>query len=619
MTTRASSPEGDDIYHETAADQSSLSPQVSSPTLSQSSDDLDALPSFHFPTLKLDGSLDALHLARFPPRRFSTPPAALSTLGAKAFMARRDYAESLSALADSQYDLVQHDELSDHDNDGDTASIASTTSEHSEDDGELIDAEIPSSTRVIDDDEAALDELMDSIGDTLETPRQSTVATFRPQLTDNLNRTVSTTCIWGDSADEEDELIKKTNTKNGANIHGDMELSKSAERNVQNSSFPSLKAILTALVLLLFAGTQLFRHITASTVLSEHADKKQALTISLGSVSNMSDVAKIFVLDHLLPAPELRKGDLWGMTYHTYQSQQDVRFQTFSPNHFVVSVPAKSLFFAPRLEVVNVRRAGMHSVSSNWTELVPGVYHIFFDVEQAYGLITVDMEIKHSIPKSKASHYFGTRMLQRHTYEKATTDLSKTVGKRGLVARKTAQTITGKLQHRLTEGIATTHNITQQLAIYISHDLQAVVNETMTILTRAQQVGKDLIVAEKKDLIRMSESIKHAVTDHTTKAFIPTRKMIKARLRVAIDHAVGLRNSVQHALQRKPDHKLPSQRTRSNKFAGRKIEHSIARATRKVEREMKKTAKTAVREVKQKKRSATSMTTEQVGPEMIEV
>nr|POF13853.1 hypothetical protein CFP56_02877 [Quercus suber] len=599
MASHASTPDGVETFFDLPADQSSASPQPSSPTLSQvsdDSDDSDPPASFSFPTLQLDGSPDALRLLQSPPRRFSTPPAALSSLGARAFMASRDYATSLSAFADSQYDIVQHEELSDRDNDADTASIASTSDEHSEDDGELVEVQAVHRACDTDTDQVALDELMDNIDDTLETLRQSTVATFRPQLTDNLNRTASTTCVWGDSADE-DEAAVKTNTKEEAKVLLDKIPETTKSRTAQTSSLPSLKVILTVVSLLIFTGIQLFRYLASSTALAEHAINKQILAASLGTVSNMSDSTKVFVLDHLLPAPELTTSEVWGMTYHTYRTQQDVRFQAFSPNHFVVSIPASSQFFTPRLETVDVHRSGS-KLASNWSELATGVYHIIFDVEQAYGLVTMDMEMKHSVPKSSASHHFGRRMLQRHTYEKATTDLSRTVGERGLVARKTAQTITEKLHHRLAVGAVKSHAIAKQLTKSMVHDLQAVTNITMTTLDEAQRAGRDLIATEQKHLILVGKSIKNIITTQVAQASLPARKIIKHRLRVAIDRTVALRERLYHALDRTPSKKVSAPHRKPRPVL-RKAERPPVKTGRKAKRDARKKAKAAAREGKQ--------------------
>ena len=112
--------------------------QPSSPAYdnNQLNDNFDHSDQFKFPTLKSDGSLSDV-IAGSPPTHLNyTPPAALSTLGAKMRAQEAAMAGSVDTLADGQYDMV--DDLSEmSDNDNDTASLPSTDHHTSEDEGQM--------------------------------------------------------------------------------------------------------------------------------------------------------------------------------------------------------------------------------------------------------------------------------------------------------------------------------------------------------------------------------------------------------------------------------------------------------------------------------------------------
>ena len=161
--------------------------------------------AFSFPTLDPDGSL--LDLTAVPTHRYPpTPPAALSSLGAKARMSG-DMSDSINSLTDSQYDMA--DDVSEISNDDhETASLTST--EHGgSDDGQLTPDETGSIVDIqeererdievhhskddttghgsletlldqrfglVDDRTKAENQVMDSyMSEDLETPRQSTL------------------------------------------------------------------------------------------------------------------------------------------------------------------------------------------------------------------------------------------------------------------------------------------------------------------------------------------------------------------------------------------------------------------------------------------------------------
>lgn len=172
--------------------------------------------NFDFPTLEDDGSVSDLTTHQARPGPYATPPAALSALGNKNMADRGYTSESEGSLAD-QYDMIDHDDLSEISNDDhDTASITSNEQDHDgrltpelpeseqeEDEAQYVDtalefqdvtgsvsgtaSDLPSSSVVMVDSSTAQqiqaeNELIDSyMSDDLETPRQSVLPVSAPE------------------------------------------------------------------------------------------------------------------------------------------------------------------------------------------------------------------------------------------------------------------------------------------------------------------------------------------------------------------------------------------------------------------------------------------------------
>lgn len=496
----------------------------------------------------------------------------------------RDISESISSLADSQYDVIQREDFSDHDNDADTASIASTTRDDDDFDELLEDGRLPT---LLD----GLDQVASSFDDLTDTPRQSIVTPLQPHpiIPSSRNDIIRTTI---DRVQEEP-------------LEQAQRLSDMAPEQVQkgtrsNKTSPellsTLKKSVTGLTLLLLVGLQLLRYFNLPPILTEHAIQREALAASLAKATNTTDASRIFDLDHLLPQPRLTNNGIWGLVHNTYETQKDVRFQAVSPNRFILSLPATSSFYAPRLQSVNVHRGGQ-GLSFNQTQLVTGIYDVVFDVEHAYGMVSVDMVMKHSVPQSSASHNFGSRMLQRHTYEKATTDLSKSVGEHSIIARKAAQSVTEWLQIELYASAAAARELTTQLAVCVPPHLQAMADEV-------KRVSKDLIVAEQKGLVLLGDGIKR-----TAKAFVPARKLVKSHLGMGIRRSKALKEKLLNsgrAMLSNAAHKKEMMRRRSiSKYgAARQAEHDAERAAREAVSDARQAARKTIHEAKRAARKA---------------
>ncbi|KAK0908283.1 hypothetical protein LTR02_005055 [Friedmanniomyces endolithicus] len=512
--------------------------------------------TFAFPTLSPDGSVE--DLSKPPSRPHPTPPAALSSLGSRSIvaMAERNHTISPAPFSDSQYDMI--DDLSEiSSDDHETASLASddgiVTPEEGfdeadaqpEEDGELVESmketgvesEIKSGEELHQSSrseavEVENDTLDSYLQDDLETPTQSTMR--------------SPAQLHRHPAETED----KTGQVSVDHEAPKMSTTLKARKWVTSTSIPRWRLpflILKSIIAVaLVSQLPIFTH----NPIAEHAFRKHALCSAIQQLTNSTEATRSFSIDHLLPLPTATSTDVFGHQVH---------YAPLQPNHFIVSIPRSGTIMSRKIQSVRVHKA-TRDIAYNRTSIIDGVYDIAFDPTEAHG--TVEMEGVMVHPKSAFTiqHNFGNRLLQRQTYEKARTDISKSVTKDIALASDTARTFGEKLQMELLAGAAATKNVTTQLAVQMTRDLQIFVNAAASMVGKADQalhktayaMSKDLAVVSK-DIVAFGKSVRKSVhaTKQTALALVPTKKMVTSPLKLSHKRATGFRHKL---LRRKGVH-----------------------------------------------------------------
>ncbi|KAK5137329.1 hypothetical protein LTR08_000299 [Meristemomyces frigidus] len=533
--------------------------------------------SFSFPTLSPDGSIDdisALTTRAHPP----TPPAALSSLGAKAMMANHDAVSESESFADNQYDML--DDMSEASNDDhDTASLASTERGGSEDDLTVLqdvdtvtDEEqnvlqhlrgAPITKPVADfglEDAAALldsflvkqsmlhseeyiearDAELDSfLSEDLDTPRQSTL----PAATGGMTADHSTVTTGSVS-----ETVKKAKDALGNKFKTDA----AAKKAKFVTPFGTLNYIIVSGLVLLVSGLSMMA-LQWSTVdpILETGIRREALLSAFDKLTNSTDATKILKLDHLVPMPTATSSNflgqnMYGMPYASY-------FQGAAPNHIIISltkVPGQ--LFHPSPKAVRVHKGG-RDILYNQTSLITGVYDLAIDLADAYGVVDVQMLTKNPSMNFSMSYNFGKKMLQRKTYENVGTELSKSVTKDLVVARDVAKSLSEKLRLEISAGAVATKNVTTQLVVYMARDLQIFTHTAASFLGKIGQasnnttaaIRKDLVLATS-DLVAFGRSVKESVSNcsQAAKALVPSKKIVLAPLKLSSQRAVGFKQKL---------------------------------------------------------------------------
>lgn len=342
---------------------------------------------------------------------------------------------------------------------------------------------------------------------------------------------------------------------------------KQSKRMSWTATLMSLASTLGVLLLLL--GLSVHMGMWSGNPIAETAIRREALISALEKMSNGTDVTKSYNLEHLVPQPTPTSTNLLGQV--SYDMPYASYYQGAAPNHIVVSLTKKpNNVFYPSPKRVRVTKGG-RDIAYNQTKLIEGVFDIKIDSAEAYGLVDVHMLTTSPRMNFSMQHNFGSRILQRKTYEKAGTDISRTVNKDLIVAGKTVRSFKDRVGLEISAGAAATRKMTTELAIYMNRDLQAfrkMTTELAIYMNRDLQafkstaasifdkiraarsnttaaIRKDLILFQD-DLVSFGSALRTSVSasGQAAKDRVPTKKTVISPLKLASDRAVGFRQKL---------------------------------------------------------------------------
>ncbi|KAI6840628.1 hypothetical protein KC340_g2709 [Hortaea werneckii] len=285
---------------------------------------------------------------------------------------------------------------------------------------------------------------------------------------------------------------------------------------------------------------------------SHQAVRREALEAVLVQLTGNAEATKTFNLDRLLPTPTPMSTTVFGSVI--YDVPEDSYYQGVAPNHIVVSLrKSPETWCSPYAKSMRVSKNG-NDIRFNETRLIDGVYYITIDSSEAFGNVDIKVVTGCPVREINMRHNFGHRMLQRETYQKARTDLSKTMSKDLITARHAALSFHEKLKVEFAAGASATMNITKQLAVYASRDLQLFSTQASSLFGQfsrkgnvtLQKVRTDLTFY-KKELARFSDSFK---------AQIPTSKQALAPLKLARERAAAFKQKVDERFAKKRANRL---------------------------------------------------------------
>jgi hypothetical protein len=359
------------------------------------------------------------------------------------------------------------------------------------------------------------------LSEDLETPRQSTLNAFM---------TCSAMPI-----DEKDAHSKSPQSSDSKPDTTKGLFKTASWGKIQTRSVNLFRKTMPVAILSLILSSILYLHSTCSFLQVD--TRREALSSALFQLSNSSDTAKIFNIEHLLPvpAPLSSTTNIFGLSE---KGTLDVHFQGVNPNYIIVSLPRRTYNPSPRITSTHVLK-GDKSIAFNQTKLIDSVYAITIDPLEAHGIITIIMLCSKPASNLTVSHNFGSRYFQMPNFEKARTDISNTVTKDVAVARAGVRGLTD----RVTAGIAATHNVSSHLAHQMSQEAQILANTATSMVGKlystcptAADMRKDL-VAIQDGFARAETQVDDFVADMAGRA----KRSIMEPLAIAQDRAGRIR------------------------------------------------------------------------------
>ncbi|QIW94546.1 hypothetical protein AMS68_000064 [Peltaster fructicola] len=477
---------------------------------------LDALT---FPVLELDSTT-------LSQPRHSTPPAALSSLGAR--MADHSSNVSVSSLDDA-YDMV--DDISDFSSDDhETVSLASTNNRGEEDAEQEHDTE----DNMSDEEQTQLLEITAAEHQTVEVPALSQNQAFKVRLPfyNGLAASTDSEHMLDSVTDELETPIQSVITAKAVspsestiaeNIEPSTlytvskESSKAVNDTDPKASTSTWKAklfearrsdafkLLPGWIILLsqlMVWTWLFAiwlrfDPTINSVDSQRSyngtQRSSELHTSLQHFTGGDGFFKQINYTHLLPEPVVVGTNFLG--YPMYGTK-DIRYQALAPNHLVVSLPQLPSSGYPTPVTFSVKR-GLEAVDANRTQLIKGVHVITVDPNDAHGMLSVSMACTNPELAVSIAHDFGSRLLHLNTYEKACTDISKILAKDVALARHAAKAVSDNIQDDFESRMRLAHSKLQSKSRELTH--------------LAEQASQSLRDAEKASMVLMGDLTKDIV------------------------------------------------------------------------------------------------------------
>ncbi|KAK5122075.1 hypothetical protein LTR85_004321 [Meristemomyces frigidus] len=352
-----------------------------------------------------------------------------------------------------------------------------------------------------------------------------------------------------------DDLTKRQSSQNSTDMTPTAKKSKQTQpaKVKQRTAWAGgISSVLSGLILFfLLLAVSVPMGLWSTDPLVETAIRREALATALQKMGNATDVSKTYNLDHLVPQPTPTSINFFGQTL--YDMPYASYYQGGSPNHIVVSLTKKpSKIFWPVPKSVRVSKGG-REIAFNQTKLIEGIHDVSINAAEAYGLVDVNMLTKSPNMNFTMQYNFGSRILQRQTYENAGTDVTKSINKDLIVARKAAKSLSEMVRLEIAAGAAATKNVTSQLAVQMTRDLQVFTNTAASVFGKIGQAGNKTASAIRKDVMLMQEdlaalskSIRNSIssTRQAAKDRVPTKKTVISPLKRASDRAAGFRQKL---------------------------------------------------------------------------
>ncbi|KAM3423168.1 hypothetical protein BST61_g619 [Cercospora zeina] len=287
--------------------------------------------------------------------------------------------------------------------------------------------------------------------------------------------------------------------------------------------------------------------------------RREALVSSLSKISSEGTLPNATILadiNHLLPAvPAACSVPAPWYQFQRHDSSEceiNARYQQLGNNHVVLALPRH--VHAPHIVTATISKSNGRSVSFNITELIDGVSLFTFELSEAYGHVNLNVVTAKPARNITAACYCGKRLFQRETRGNAGTEASSKIGSDLAIMSKTAQKLNGLLSYEIAASVQATRNVTTQLALYMSRELQVFGQTTNSIFHKAGRANKDVAKSLVKDLMVVQKDVLRFTNDLSlsVKSCVSTAKdNAKALVRVPLARSRQRVQELKEALRHK--------------------------------------------------------------------
>lgn len=220
------------------------------------------------------------------------------------------------------------------------------------------------------------------------------------------------------------------------------------------------------------------------------------------------------------------------------------------PNQLAIAAPQLLDRQTSNSSDVKVTRSPDTGVAFDFIMLGPGIFGVTIPIEDTHGNISVSIPTharsrsRKAVSAVKFNHDFGVIIKPpQNSYQKASMDLAKAINKDVAVARKAAKSLTNTFSHELS---ATVVNVTSQLAVRMTRDVQLFANMTSDTLTNIKTKASPAFKDVRKDLIKSVDDIKKSVATtarNVKDLIVPSKEILASPLAVSRQRASELKDT----------------------------------------------------------------------------
>ncbi|PPJ50933.1 hypothetical protein CBER1_06530 [Cercospora berteroae] len=345
-------------------------------------------------------------------------------------------------------------------------------------------------------------------------------------------------------------------------------------------SFAAVSAIAALIFAMFFAAVLSPGADLAGDLARDVLARREALSSSLVNLSSegtLPNATSLVDIDELLPECVERPGSVWCET--------GAAFEWLPPHHVMLSLLRHSNHSRPVVPKFSRFSASNRSgVAFHIDELIAGVYLLTIDPSEVYGAIEFNVSSAKPLWSFSAINGHHGR---RKSNDKADTEVGTRIGNDIASMSKTVQKLNGILSHEIAASVQATRNVTSQLALYMSRELQVFGKTTGSMLHKAGRANKEVAETFVKDLTVIQQDVVKFTKDvslSVKSSMMAVKSSTKALIQSPLARSRQRVQELKQALQSK---KIDSEAANADEVGRVKIQRRLRNAMAKFEAKYK--------------------------------